>query len=394
MIDNADHTGDGSRPEANDPAVLRARIGELEVENARLLRLLQLSPRESRPPGPAQTGWFERSPGPVTNLSTPDHKIAFFAGLFAARTDVYATRWENARSGNAGWMPAVRGGWRKGLRPEQREHLPLTPDVVRAHLSGQLHLGLYPLLDDDRTWWLAADFDGQAAMLDALAYVKAARAQSVPAALEVSRSGLGAHVWIFFTAPVPAGVARRLGTVLLREAMALRGRMDLSSYDRLFPSQDVLPAGGTGNLIAAPLQGTVRKDGTTVFLDLATMEPHDDQWAYLSSLSRTTPNEVARVARRNADIAVGRQADHLVAGNSSKIRPAVPAVIRARLCTGIRIETQDLPPALLASLKHAASMANPEFYDRQRRRASTWNVPRFLRSYDEPSTAPSSCHVA
>lgn len=80
--------------------------------------------------------------------------------------------------------------------------------------------------------------------------MKAARAIGVPAALEVSRSGIGAHVWIFFTGPVPAGTARALGSGLLREAIALRGRMDLTAYDRLFPSQDVLPGpGGIGNLV-------------------------------------------------------------------------------------------------------------------------------------------------
>ena len=100
--------------------------------------------------------------------------------------------------------------------------------------SGEAHIGLYPLLDGDLCSWLAADFDGQAAMLGALAYLKAARTWSVPAALEVSRSGVGAHAWVFFAVPVPAEAARRLGTALLREAMAVRGHMDLSSYDRLF----------------------------------------------------------------------------------------------------------------------------------------------------------------
>jgi hypothetical protein len=106
-----------------------------------------------------------------------------------------------------------------------------------------------------------ADFDGPAAMLDALAYVKAARANGVPAALELSQSGRGAHVWVFFTDKVPAAMARAVGTVLVHEAMVLRGSMDLRSYDRLFPNQDVLPEGGFGNLIAAPLQGRRRDTG-------------------------------------------------------------------------------------------------------------------------------------
>src|SRR4051794_5563947 len=216
-----------------------------------------------------------------------------------------ALRCENARSGRAGWVPAVRGGWRKGVPAAEREYLPLTEEVVTAQLSGELELGLYPLLDGDRCHWLAADFDGPTAMLDALAYLKAAREVGASAALEVARSGLGAHVLLFFTAPVPATTARQLGAGLLREAIAVRGRMDLASYDRLFPSQDAVQFGGLGTLIAAPLQGRARRWGATVFLDLATMEPHEDQWAFLSSLGRLTPKEVDRLARRLGQVAVG-----------------------------------------------------------------------------------------
>ena len=215
--------------------------------------------------------------------------MRFFRALFAARADVYAIRWENARTGRSGWSPAVKGGWRKGT---SRPYLRSTDRVVEAHLTGEVHLGLYPLLAGDVCHWLPADFDGPSAMLDALAYLKAARAVGIPAALEVSRSGIGAHIWVFFTGPVPAATARALGSGLPREAIALRGRMNLTAYDRLFPSQDVLPsAGGIGNLIAAPLQGRSRRHGATVFLDLATLEPHTDQWSYLASLHRLSPRE-------------------------------------------------------------------------------------------------------
>ena len=269
-------------------------LAELRAENARLLRLLKLTRAEAAPPGPAQAGLFDAPPGPVQAGSPAEVKVALFGALFAARTDIYAVRWENDRTGRAGWLPAVRGGWRRGVPHAERDYLPLTAEVLAAHLSGQVHIGLYPLLDGDRCWWLAADFDGPAALLDALNYVKVARALNVPSGLEVSRSGIGAHTWIFFTAPVPAETARRLGSGLLRETMALRGQMSLASYDRLFPSQDVLPSGGVGNLIAAPLYGKARKTGTTVFLDLANLEPHEDQWAYLSTLGRMTPREVTR----------------------------------------------------------------------------------------------------
>jgi superfamily II DNA or RNA helicase len=165
--------------------------------------------------------------------------------------------------------------------------------------------------------------------------------------------------------------------------MALRGQMDLTSYDRLFPSQDVLPVGGVGNLIAAPLQGQRRKDGATVFLDLATLEPYEDQWAFLSSLSRMSPREVARAADRVGTVSVGTRVDRLATPSSTKVNPQPAPIIRARLGAGIRVESPELTPSLLATLKHAASMPNPVFYERQRRRASTWDVPRFLRSFDE-----------
>jgi superfamily II DNA or RNA helicase len=364
------------------PAV-EAELARLRAENARLLKLLQLSPQQAAPPGPAQGAFFEAAPGIVHHRSPQDAKVAFFGALFAARTDVYAVRYDNAHTGKGGWIPAVRGGWRKGVRPEERNYLPLTPAVLAAHLKGEAHIGLYPLLDGDRCWWLAADFDGPEAMFDALMYVKAGRALQVPVALEVSRSGVGAHAWAFFTAPVPAELARRLGTGLLREAMALRGRMSLASYDRLFPSQDLLPAGGIGNLIAAPLFKPARDNGATVFLDLETLEPYEDQWAYLSALGRMTPAELKRAADRAGKVAVAAEVTRLTAPSSTATRPPAPPTLSVRLDAGIRLEQAELTPGLAATLRHAASMHNPEFYERQRMRASTWNIPRFLHCYQE-----------
>ena len=126
-----------------------------------------------------------------------------FADRFRARVDVYAVRWENARTGAAGWMPAVAGGWRKGMDRRGATYLPRTAEVVAAHLVGDVFMGLYPLMPGNTCHFVVADFDGPTAMLDALAYVKAARASAVPAALEISQSGRGAHVWIFFAGVFP-----------------------------------------------------------------------------------------------------------------------------------------------------------------------------------------------
>jgi hypothetical protein len=206
------------------PVAVAEELARLRAENARLLKQLELSPRQAAPPGPAQAGFFEAPPGLVHHESPNPAKVAFFGTLFAARTDIYAMRYENLRTGKKGWIPAVRSGWQRGIPHEKRDYLPLTADVLAAHLKGDVHIGVYPLLEGDRCCWLAADFDGPDALTEALMYVKAGRAFGVPVALEVSRSGVGAHAWAFFTAPVPAETARRLGTGLLREAMTLRGR--------------------------------------------------------------------------------------------------------------------------------------------------------------------------
>jgi superfamily II DNA or RNA helicase len=363
--------------------VVEAELARLRAENIRLRNLLKMTPEQAAPAAPGQAAFFEAPPGMVHNRSPEAAKVAFFGALFAARTDIYATRWDNPHTGKHGWIPAVRGMWRKGVRHEERGYLPLTARVIESHLRGEVHVGLYPLLDGDRCWWLAADFDGQEALFDAFMYVKAGRALRVPVALEVSRSGTGAHTWVFFTSPVPAGTARRFGAGLLREAMSLRGRMSLASYDRLFPSQDLLPSGGVGNLIAAPLFKPARDKGATVFLDTETLEPHKDQWAYLSTLGRMTPQEARRAADKARKVAVAAEATRLVSPGSTEIRQQAPQVLHARLAAGIRVEQAELTPGLAATLRHAASMHNPLFYERQRMRASTWNIPRFLHSYDE-----------
>jgi superfamily II DNA or RNA helicase len=360
---------------------LRRELERLRAENVRLSRLLDLRGQDTAP-APEQLSAAVTPPGMVVMSSSVEDKLALYTDRFRARADVYAVRWDNARTGASGWMPAVAGGWWKGMDRKAASYLPLTGEVVSAHLVGDIFIGLYPLLPDNSCHFLVADFDGPAAMLDALAYAKAARASAVPAALEISQSGRGAHVWALFTEAIPAGVARGVGTALVHEAMVLRGSMDLRSYDRLFPNQDVLPDGGFGNLIAAPLQGRRRRDGLTVFLDLATLEPHEDQWAFLSTLDRLSPDDAARIARRAKRAVVGLEVATMSRSDATRVHLPLPAVIHAELGAGLSLDCTQLTPGALSTFKHAASMANPKFYELQRLRKSTWDTPRFVRGYD------------
>jgi superfamily II DNA or RNA helicase len=360
---------------------LRRDLQRLRAENARLSRLLELRGQDTAP-APEQLSAPVAAPGLVTMASPVADKLALFADRFRARVDVYAVRWENTRTGAAGWMPAVAGGWRKGMDRRGATYLPRTGQVVAAHLVGDVFMGLYPLLPGNTCHSVVADFDGPTAMLDALADVKAARASAVPAALEISQSGRGAHVWIFFAGVVPATTARAVGTALLHEAMVLRGSMDLRSYDRLFPNQDVLPEGGFGNLIAAPLQGRRRRDGLTTFLDLGTLEPYEDQWAFLSTLDRLSPGDAERIARQAKRATTGADVAAMSRSDATRVNPALPPVVHAEAGAGLSLDAAQLTPAALATFKHAAAMADPKFYELQRLRKSTWDTPRFIRGYD------------
>lgn len=353
-------------------------VEELRAETARLRALLRL--REGEAPLPAGD---QSAIGSVTMSSPSTDKLRLYRSLFIARSDVHAVRWQNTKDGRSGWIPAIEGRWRKGMNPDHASYLPLTDDVLEKHLRGDVHIGLYALAKDDSCRWLAADFDRDSAMLDALSYVKAARKQGIPATLEVSQSGRGAHAWIFFADRVPGALAREMGTGLIREASALRNSMSLDSYDRLFPSQDTHVGRGLGNLIAAPLNGRRRTHGTTVFLDPATLEPFDDQWALLSTVHRLSINEVRRALAALPKADVGRSVRRVAMPTSSKIVPQPAVIVRATLRARMQLTADDLGPAMISSIKHASSIQNPEFYDRQRRRLSTWNTPRFLRSFDE-----------
>jgi superfamily II DNA or RNA helicase len=371
---------------------LEREIDLLQAENARLRELLGARTAKTEAPAPAPapippaseaTLFGDGDVEPVAQVdarSSAAAKIELFRGLFCGRDDVYATRWDSPRKGKSGWSPAVVGGPANARKPD-RAYLRLTDEVIEAHLSGRVHVGLYPLLPGDSCRLLACDFDGSTWPLDARAYQDAARALGFDAALERSRSGNGAHVWIFFAGPVAASVARRIGAYLLREAMTVRAELDLASYDRLFPAQDFMPKGSFGNLIALPLQGASRKQGTTVFLD-DSLRPHDDQFAFLSRLRRVSAKTMNATAQQLREVATGPvEPTYRRPFRAGAAKP--PDRVLALAGAMLAIDRIGLPPALIAALKHLASLHNPEYYEKERLRLSTWNTPRLIRCYEE-----------
>lgn len=167
---------------------------------------------------------------------------------------------------------------------ENRQFAPLTDEVIIRHIEGDITAGVYPLLQDETCFFLAVDLDKQIWQEDAKAFLAICKQNDIPAYLERSRSGNGGHIWIFFSGPVVAALARQLGIFLLTETMEQRHQLDMKSYDRLFPNQDTMPRGGFGNLIALPLQKTPAEKGNSVFVD-DNLRPYEDQWLFLDRKS-------------------------------------------------------------------------------------------------------------
>jgi hypothetical protein len=367
---------------------LEAEVRALQTENARLRGLLGLdAPSRQEATAMWKATLFTdaescRTRFQVDRGSPAKDKVALFRNLFAGRDDVYAIRWENQKSGKSGWGPAVEGGW-ANTRSPNRAYLPYDDEVVQAHLGGHLHAGLYPLEQTDSCRLLVCDFDGSQWVLDSLAYLDAAHATGVPAFLERSRSGDGGHVWVFFGGRIPAASARRIGFHLLREAMTMRAELDLLSYDRLFPAQDFMPKGTFGNLIALPLNGACRKKGTTVFLDPSSLEPFEDQWSFLSSIEPLPAQSAVELAEMLGVLATGPDSVTYRKPPKDHDSPKPPKRISAKARAMLTVDRIGMPPAMLAALKHLGSVHNPEFYEKEKLRFSTWNTPQFIRCYRE-----------
>jgi hypothetical protein len=230
-------------------------------------------------------------------------KVAFFLSLFRARGSVYPRLWQNPQTGKKGYAPVCRNEWVRGVCEKPRIKCSACPNqkfpaldeqAVLGHLTGRHTIGTYAIRENNTCVFLAADFDGDGWETDAAAYRRAATEFGVEAGVERSRSGRGAHAWIFFDTPVPASLARRLGTMITAKASSFHPEMKLATYDRFFPNQDTLPDGGFGNLIALPLQQEPRQRGNTVFLD-HTLSPVPDQWHHLATIRKVSLDELRRI---------------------------------------------------------------------------------------------------
>lgn len=368
-------------------------LAQLQAENARLVALLEAHHIEWRQKEVLSPILLSVTEIPAQYLRTQD-KLELFKRLFRGRTDVFPLRWES-KTGKTGYSPACANEWRPGVcqKPKikcalcsHRQLVPVDDHVLYRHLAGEIVAGVYPLLADDTCFFLAVDFDEADWREDLLSFVQSCRELGVPVALEISRSGNGAHAWIFFARAVAAQDARRLGTAIISHTCVRTRQLKLSSYDRLFPNQDRMPKGGFGNLIALPLQKNARQHGCSVFVD-DELRAYPDQWAFLASIQpmdikdiepaivcatgHTHPLDITFVALEDEQQPwknLGQQ----------RLSCPMPISLTVTLANQVYFDKSELPQALANRLIRLAAFQNPEFYKAQAMRMSVWNKPRII----------------
>ena len=326
-----------------------------------------------------------------------------FYGMFWGREDVFARRGKNG-----GYFPQCRNRWNNELCPKQRgekkfcdedceckEWIPLNVDIILQHLKGGREdctdvIGTYPLLLDSTCRFLVFDFDNHEKdsyteddankdnawkdEVDALRRI--CELNGIDVLVERSRSGRGAHVWIFFREAIPAGLARNFGSLLLDRGAAQVNLTSFKFYDRMYPSQDVLSK--LGNLVALPLQGKALRDGNSAFVDEA-WNAYPDQWAKLKSTRKISKQEVERHLNRWAEELYGAPigAGGFTTGINQRLKPwnqndrfcvedVVGGCIHIVLADGVYVDALNLMPRLQNQIRCMATIDNPQFYENSR----------------------------
>lgn len=324
-----------------------------------------------------------------------EEKVKIFMEIFKGRTDLYAKRWTSTKTGKSGYSPVCKNEFNtyKCDKPKvkcnecaYRELIPLTEDIILKHLKGEITIGIYPLLPGDLCNFLAIDFDKKTYEKDVTAFWNICDELNIPIYVERSRSGNGAHIWIFFEESISARIARKMGNVLLTKTME-KESLDLDSYDRLFPNQDTIPKGGFGNLIALPFQGESSKNGNTVFVNKY-FEVEKNQIDILANIKRMKIDEVYSFIDKYKDDDYNEPETEEISDDEIPKKENIKDItfinnVECIFDNQIYIKKLKLLPNEITYLKRLASFTNPEFYEKQRLRLPIYKTPRIISCFEE-----------
>lgn len=312
-------------------------------------------------------------------MNVSSSQIQTFVSLFKGREDVFAVRWE--KGNKSGYMPAVfydpyrfrahkmNGGTFQNFT--EKSYLKLTDEQIQKHLDGFHQIGVYPLLQDNTTWFLAADFDKANWQDEAVTFLNACQEKGIPASLERSRSGNGGHVWVFFDKPYPAIRSRKIFISILEESGAFSMFDKSSSFDRLFPNQDFLSGKGFGNLIALPLFKPTFEKGNSCFVNSESFEPITDQWDFLQNIKRVSTNHLDELY------------DGLKSGIESNTPIATNGKLNISLNNNVRLNRVGLTSTLINYLKEELNFANSEFFIKKKSGRNTFETIRYFKLVEE-----------
>lgn len=316
-------------------------------------------------------------------LTINEEQLNLFILLFRGRQEVYARYWE--KDGRSGYSPAYEFNWYEFLKFksqggtlkdfQNKKLAPLTPVVVKKHLTGVQTIGIYPILPDSTSYFIAADFDGENWQRDSKIFVNECANFTLNAYMEISRSGNGCHAWIFFEEPYPCDKSRQIVLELIRKALKLSEFDKEVSFDRLFPNQDTLSKKGFGNLIALPFQGKNTREDKTVFIDPASLKPYCEQWKFLCEIKKHSALELDAIHDK-----LFKKTGSAVVGNFPKEQfGQLQIIINNKLI----LKHSQLSSQLISFLKEKLNFINTEYLVKQRLGKSIYRVKKFFKLIEE-----------
>ena len=326
-------------------------------------------------------------------------QINLFKSLFKGREDVFAIRWE--KDGKSGYMPAYDMDWNKykehkaagGLLKDfkNKEYSKLTDARVVNHLTGKEIIGIYPLLIDNTSWFIIADFDEAVSSKrswneECRLFIQKCASLNIPAYLERSRSGNGGHVWIFFDKNYPAVKSRKIILRLLEEASIISPFDKNSNYDRLFPNQDFHSGKGLGNLISLPLQKQALEQQNSCFIDSVVAGTGDvetdsnlslhQQWQYLENIQRVT------VAHLDEVYSSLFSSEVEINDSVSRVNPSAND-LQILFNNEITIQRNQLKPELVEFLRESLNFINADYVIKKRMGKNTYGIQPYFKVLEE-----------